>query len=75
MAQPQPQASSVRQMFEGVAPRYDLLNRVLSLGIDRSWRRRVVEALGLGAEHVALDLWCGTGDLALELAGHARGVA
>ena len=75
MTQPQPQASSIRQMFEGVAPRYDLLNRVLSLGIDRSWRRRVVEALGLGTEHVALDLCCGTGDLALEIAGHARCVA
>lgn len=72
---PPPQASSVQQMFEGVAPCYDLLNRVLSLGIDRSWRRRLVESLGLGREHVALDLCCGTGDLALELAGHARCVA
>jgi len=71
----QSRASSVRQMFEGVAPRYDLVNRILSLGIDRSWRRRVVEALGLGAEHVVLDLCCGTGDLALEIAGHARCVA
>ncbi len=62
-------------MFEGIAPRYDLLNRVLSLGIDRSWRRAVVEALDLGAEHVALDLCCGTGDLALEIAGRARCVA
>lgn len=70
-----PHASSVREMFEGVAPRYDLVNRVLSLGIDRSWRRQVVEALGLGAEHVVLDLCCGTGDLALEIAGHARCVA
>ena len=71
-SQSQPQASAVRQMFSDVAPRYDLLNRVLSLGIDRSWRRRVVETLGLGAEHVALDLCCGTGDLALEIAGVAR---
>lgn len=70
-----PQASAVRQMFEGVAPRYDLLNRVLSLGIDRSWRRGVVASLGLGEGHVALDLCCGTGDLALEIAGKARCVA
>jgi demethylmenaquinone methyltransferase/2-methoxy-6-polyprenyl-1,4-benzoquinol methylase len=70
-----PQASAVRQMFEGVAPRYDLLNRVLSLGIDRSWRRAVVASLGLGEGHVALDLCCGTGDLALEIAGSARCVA
>ena len=70
-----PHASSIREMFEGVAPRYDRVNRVLSLGIDRSWRRHVVEALGLGAEHVVLDLCCGTGDLALEIAAHARCVA
>jgi len=71
----QPQASSIREMFEGVAPRYDRVNRVLSLGIDRSWRHRVVEALGLEAEPVVLDLCCGTGDLALEIAAHARCVA
>lgn len=70
-----PQASAVRQMFEGVAPRYDLLNRVLSLGIDRSWRRTVVESLALRTDQVALDLCCGTGDLALEIAGSARCVA
>lgn len=70
-----PQASAVRQMFEGVAPRYDLLNRVLSLGIDRSWRHAVVASLNLRAEHVVLDLCCGTGDLALEIAGHSRCVA
>lgn len=70
-----PQASAVRQMFEGVAPRYDLLNRVLSLGIDRSWRHAVVASLNLRAEHVVLDLCCGTGDLALEIAEHSRCVA
>lgn len=62
-------------MFEGVAPRYDLLNRVLSLGIDRSWRKTVVASLSLGPEQVVLDLCCGTGDLALELARHAKCVA
>lgn len=70
-----PQASMVREMFEGVAPRYDLLNRVLSLGIDRSWRRAVVDALQLRPTDVALDLCCGTGDLALEIAGQAQCVA
>jgi demethylmenaquinone methyltransferase/2-methoxy-6-polyprenyl-1,4-benzoquinol methylase len=58
-------------MFEGVAPRYDFLNRVLSLGIDRGWRRRVVESLELRPEHRVLDLCCGTGDLALEIARQA----
>ncbi len=63
-----PEASAIKEMFEGVAPRYDLLNRVLSLGIDRGWRRRVVESLDLIPEHRVLDLCCGTGDLALEIA-------
>lgn len=66
-----PEASAIRRMFESVAPRYDLLNRVLSLGIDRSWRRRVVRMLGLKPQHRVLDLCCGTGDLALEIAPHA----
>jgi demethylmenaquinone methyltransferase/2-methoxy-6-polyprenyl-1,4-benzoquinol methylase len=70
-----PQASMVRQMFEGVAPRYDLINRVLSLGIDRSWRRAVVDALHLSASDVALDLCCGTGDLALEITEQSECIA
>jgi demethylmenaquinone methyltransferase/2-methoxy-6-polyprenyl-1,4-benzoquinol methylase len=63
-----PDASAIKEMFAGVAPRYDLLNRVLSLGIDRAWRRRVVASLELRPEHRVLDLCCGTGDLALEIA-------
>lgn len=70
-----PEASTVRQMFEGVAPRYDLLNRVLSLGIDRAWRRAVVDSLELGAHDIALDVCCGTGDLALEIARRSSCVA
>lgn len=70
-----PEASTVRRMFEGVAPRYDLLNRVLSLGADRSWRRSVVAGLGLSPDARVLDLCCGTGDLALEIAPRAECVA
>jgi demethylmenaquinone methyltransferase / 2-methoxy-6-polyprenyl-1,4-benzoquinol methylase len=53
----------VKTMFDTVAPRYDLVNRVISMGFDQSWRRRCVRALGLEPGAVVLDLACGTGDL------------
>lgn len=64
-----PKATAVREMFGAIAPRYDRLNRILSLGIDQSWRRRTCDALGVAPGEMAADLCCGTGDLALELAG------
>lgn len=54
-------------MFDRIARRYDLLNRVLSLGLDRRWRRKAAAALELGAGARVLDLACGTGDLALAI--------
>jgi demethylmenaquinone methyltransferase/2-methoxy-6-polyprenyl-1,4-benzoquinol methylase len=60
-------AESVREMFSKIADRYDLLNTVLSLGLDRSWRREAArQALEGGATSV-LDAATGTGELALEL--------
>lgn len=57
------------QMFDRIADRYDLLNRVLSMGIDRSWRRRTVRALALGeGPRRVLDVATGTADLALAIA-------
>lgn len=61
-------AEQVRAMFGRITPRYDLLNRVLSMGLDRSWRRRAVAELGLGPGQGAVDLCCGSGDLAAEIA-------
>jgi len=62
-----PGKNSVRQMFEEIAPRYDFLNHFLSLGTDRSWRRRLVgEVRRCGALQI-LDIATGTGDLALAL--------
>lgn len=55
-------------MFARIAGRYDLLNRVLSLGIDRSWRRRTVRAAGEVSGEAVLDVCCGTGDLSLDFA-------
>lgn len=61
---------AVREMFSAIAPRYDLLNHLLSLNIDRSWRRRAVDRLGWESlpRGRYLDLCSGTFDLALELA-------
>ncbi len=61
-------AERVRAMFDGIAPRYDLLNHLLSLGTDFGWRRRAVAALAPAPGEEVLDLCCGTGDLALALA-------
>ncbi len=59
---------SVRAMFDAIAPRYDLLNRVLSLGVDRGWRRAAVRAALAKDPRQVLDVATGTADLALELA-------
>ncbi len=69
-------ARFVQAMFSRIATRYDLLNHVLSLSLDRVWRRRTAQALAgrLGsATSRALDLCCGTGDLALEVARVSAG--
>jgi demethylmenaquinone methyltransferase/2-methoxy-6-polyprenyl-1,4-benzoquinol methylase len=63
-------AERVRAMFDQIAPRYDLLNHLLSLNIDKRWRTRVTRELAAilsKPEARALDLCCGTGDLTLAL--------
>lgn len=59
----------VRQMFDDIAHRYDLLNRLLSFGIDRRWRRFAVSQLSIPAGGRVLDIATGTCDVALEVAG------
>lgn len=64
-------ARRVRAMFAGIAGRYDLLNHLLSANTDKRWRRRVARELRAtlaGDAPLVLDVACGTGDLALELA-------
>jgi demethylmenaquinone methyltransferase/2-methoxy-6-polyprenyl-1,4-benzoquinol methylase len=56
-------------MFDRIAPRYDRLNRIISLGQDRRWRRQTVGALRLAPGATVLDLGCGTGDLCDVVAG------
>lgn len=53
------------RMFDAIADRYDLVNRVISLGMDQGWRRRAVRSLQLGADATVLDLATGTADLAI----------
>jgi demethylmenaquinone methyltransferase/2-methoxy-6-polyprenyl-1,4-benzoquinol methylase len=60
-------------MFDAIAPRYDLLNHVLSAGLDRRWRDRAVDALTLRSGVRVLDLCTGTGDLAIATVRRARG--
>ncbi|MDP6545443.1 MAG: ubiquinone/menaquinone biosynthesis methyltransferase [Phycisphaerae bacterium] len=64
-----------RRMFDRISRRYDLLNSVISLGMDRRWRRRAVSALAPEDGQTFLDVGCGTGDVAIEIvrqASHAR---
>lgn len=53
-------------MFDAIAPRYDLLNRVLSAGIDRYWRARAIRSLAMPPGAVLLDVCCGTADVGLQ---------
>ena len=52
----------VRSMFDAIAPRYDMVNRLMTFGLDIRWRKQSVDALGLPVGSLVLDLACGTGD-------------
>ena len=71
-ASPAPDAESVRSLFERVAPSYDRLNDLLSLGLHRLWKRQAIAWVQPAPGQRLLDLCCGTGDLALVMAEHAR---
>jgi demethylmenaquinone methyltransferase / 2-methoxy-6-polyprenyl-1,4-benzoquinol methylase len=58
---------AVRSLFDTISGRYDLVNRVMTFGMDVGWRRRAVRALRLPGDALVLDLACGTGDLCREL--------
>ena len=60
-------ARRVREMFDAIAGRYDLVNRVMTFGMDVGWRRRAVRELRLPGGALVADLACGTGDLCREL--------
>lgn len=60
-------AAKIERMFSDIAPRYDLLNRLLSMGIDQRWRTAAIQKLAPRAGGVYLDVATGTGDVALEI--------
>lgn len=58
-------AAVVRTMFDRIAPSYDRMNRIITLGFDQRWRRSLIDSLGVEADDTVLDLACGTGDFAI----------
>ena len=62
-------------MFARIVPRYDVMNRLMTLGRDRAWRRAAVQAVGPRAGTRALDVGCGTGDLTAELVDSGAALA
>lgn len=67
LPQGEEKARAVRGMFDTIAGRYDLVNRVMTFGLDVGWRRRTVAELRLPGSSLVADLACGTGDLCSEL--------
>ena len=63
----------IKEMFDSIAPRYDFLNRLLSLRQDVYWRRTMITALNLPENTTVLDVACGTGDVLIEMLSRARG--
>jgi demethylmenaquinone methyltransferase/2-methoxy-6-polyprenyl-1,4-benzoquinol methylase len=62
-------------MFDAIAPRYDLLNGVLSAGLDRYWRRRAIRSLAFSGRETLLDVCTGTGDVAIAAARATHGAS
>ena len=67
LPQGEEKAIAVEHMFNQIAPRYDLVNRLMTFRMDVGWRRRTVKALELEPGSVVLDLACGTGDFCNDL--------
>src|SRR5687768_11682189 len=71
-APPDKTPDRIAGMFDAIAPRYDLLNRVLSAGIDRRWRAMAIRSLQLTGRETLLDVCTGTADIALQARAAAR---
>lgn len=66
-----PQKERIRDMFDGIAPSYDRLNHLMSLNVDKLWRRRAMREIVDGTQQQLLDVACGTGDSTIALARKA----
>jgi demethylmenaquinone methyltransferase/2-methoxy-6-polyprenyl-1,4-benzoquinol methylase len=67
LPQGEDKSQMVRKMFDAIAPRYDLVNRIMTFRLDTRWRRRAVRDLALPPNSKVLDLAAGTGDLCIDL--------
>lgn len=67
LPQGEEKAAAVRSMFDSIAPRYDLVNRIMTFRMDVGWRKRAIRDLRLPAASLVADLASGTGDLCIEL--------
>ncbi len=63
-----PKGKQVEAMFDNIAPAYDFMNRAMTFGVDRGWRRKVVKAIAADSPATLLDVATGTGDMAIQLA-------
>lgn len=63
-----PKGAQVEEMFDNIAPAYDFINRAMTFGIDRGWRKKVVKSVAAAQPKAILDVATGTGDLAIQLA-------
>ena len=63
-----PKKEKIQQMFDEIAPSYDQLNHLMSLGIDRIWRRKALKEIVDGTQQQILDVACGTGDSTIAIA-------
>ena len=71
MGMNQPKNRPLERMFNDVPPTYDLMNKLLTFGLDRRWRKRAAELLLTHEPVSILDLCTGTGDFAIEIAGRS----
>lgn len=63
-----PKTEKIRTLFNSIAKDYDKLNHILSLGVDRTWRKRAIKYIAENKPQQILDIACGTGDFSLEIA-------